>query len=82
MIATPTNLSPSRKSIAIMPFDRGRENSVKFTFLTVPCEVAINTFLSSTKSRTGKIAVIRSFSCNGNKLTIGLPRDNRPACGN
>ena len=79
--STPTNLSPSRNSTAIMPEARGRENSFNGVFLTVPFAVAKNTNLSSSYSRIGNTALMRSSLSNGNKLIIGRPRAVRPACG-
>ena len=62
----------------MMPAWRGRENASSEVFLTVPCAVAMNTNLSSSNSRIGSTAVIRSPSCSGSRFTMGLPREPRP----
>ena len=65
----------------MMPAARGRENASSGVFLTVPRRVAMNTHCSVAKSRTASIAVIRSPSSSASRLTIGLPREPRPASG-
>ena len=65
----------------MMPACRGRENASSEVFLTVPWAVAMNTNLFSSNSWTGSTAVMRSSSCSGSRLTIGLPREPRLACG-
>ena len=47
VISTPINSSSSRKFNAMIPFERGRLNSVKAIFFTIPPAVAITTNLSS-----------------------------------
>ncbi len=59
----------------MMPAVRGRENATSEVFLTVPSAVAMKMYLSSSYSRIGSTAVMRSPSCSGSRLTIGLPRD-------
>ena len=82
VIATPTSLSPGSNATAMMPLARGRENNAREVFFTVPRLVAMKTNFPSSNSLIDIIALMRSPSCNGNKLTIGLPRDPRLACGN
>ena len=65
--------SSSFRLIAIMPFDRGRENIFKGVFLTVPLLVAINTKASSVNSLIGRTALILSPSSSGNRFIIGFP---------
>ena len=65
----------------MMPDGRGREKSESGVFLTVPIAVAMKTNCPWFHSLTGRIAVIFSFSINGTRLTIGLPRDEREPCG-
>ncbi len=81
VIATPTSLSPGSRPTAMMPAARGRENAASGVFLTVPAAVAMNTKRSSSYSRIGSTAVMRSPSSSGSRFTIGLPREPRPACG-
>ncbi len=57
-----------------MPEVRGREKSASGVFFTVPDVVAMKTNLSSSNSRTGRMALMRSPSSSGSRLTIGLPR--------
>ena len=66
----------------MIPARRRRENATSEVFLTVPMAVAMNTNLSSSYSRMGSTAVMRSPSCSGSRLTIGLPRALRAAIGN
>ncbi len=81
VIATLTSRSSLRRSMAMMPLDLGRENRFSAVFLTVPPLVAMKTNASSSKSRIGSTALIRSPSSSGRRFTIGLPREPRLACG-
>ena len=65
----------------MMPLVRGRENAVSGVFFTVPWLVAMNTKCCSSYCLTGSSALIFSPSSSGSRLTIGLPREPRPACG-
>ncbi len=65
----------------MIPLPRGREKSASEVFLTVPLAVAMNTNRPSVKALIGSTAVMRSSSASGSRLTIGLPRAERPACG-
>ncbi len=65
----------------MIPDVRGRENSERGVFLTVPNAVAMNTNCVSVNSLTGRMAVIFSLSVSGTRLTIGLPRAARVPCG-
>ncbi len=65
----------------MMPLVRGREKSVSAVFFTVPVVVAMKMNLSASNSRTGRMALMRSPSSSGSRLTIGLPRAWRLACG-
>ena len=79
--ATSIRSLPSRKSIAIIPLARGRENCWSDVFLTVPFDVAIKTVRSSLYSRIGRIARICSPAPKGNKFTIGRPLEVRLPIG-
>ena len=65
----------------MMPLARGRENADSGVFLTVPWLVAMNTKWSSSNCLMGSTALMRSPSSSGSRLTMGLPREPRPACG-
>ena len=65
----------------MMPALRGLLKSDNAVFLTTPSLVEKNTYLSSAKFLTGNTALIFSFGCICNKLTIGLPRDAREPWG-
>src|SRR6202046_3816002 len=65
----------------MMPLGRGRENAASGVFFTVPLLVAMNTKCCSSNCLTGSTALIFSPSSSGSRLTIGLPRAPRPACG-
>ena len=82
VISTPIRVSSSRRFNAIIPLARWFLYAVNAVFLTVPEAVAIIMNLSSSYSRTGKIAVIRSPSSSGKILTIGRPRAVLLASGN
>ena len=82
VIAVPIRVSSSRSSIARRPTLRGRSNSVRTVFLTVPLRVAMKTKWSSSNSLTASIAVMRSPSSRvGMMLMMGLPREVRDAGG-
>ena len=65
----------------MMPLARGRENADSGVFFTVPWLVAMNTKCSSSNCLMGSMALIFSPSSSGSRLTMGLPREPRPACG-
>ena len=60
--ATPTRRSSSRRSTAMMPEARGRENADSGVFLTVPRLVAMNTKCCSSNCLIGSSALIFSPS--------------------
>ena len=66
----------------MMPLARGRENRSNGVFLTVPRLVAMNTNLPASNSLMASMALMRSPSCRGRRLTMGLPREPRLAWGN
>ena len=68
-----------------MPPLRGLLNSSSAVFLTVPIDVAMKTYWSAGNTRLSPVSasttLIFSPSCNGNMLTIGLPREPREPAG-
>ena len=65
----------------MIPLARGRENNASGVFFTVPRLVAMKTNFPSSKSLIDSIALMRSSGWSGSRLTMGLPRDPRLACG-
>ena len=69
----------------MMPPLRGFENSSSEVFLTVPMDVAMNTYWLSGKVRAAPVrastTLIFSPSCSGNMLTMGRPREPREPAG-
>ncbi|MNT06906.1 hypothetical protein D3C72_1415910 [compost metagenome] len=69
----------------MMPPLRGLLNSSSAVFLTVPIEVAMNTYWSAGKLRFSPVraraTLIFSPSCSGNMLTMGRPREPREPAG-
>lgn len=81
VISTPTALIPFLERTARIPELR-RENADSSVFHAHSLAVAKKTYLSAARQDlTGRIAVIRSFSSNGKRLTMGRPRAARLASG-
>ena len=82
VISTLIKWSSSNKSKPITPFARTFLKLVNALFFTIPLAVAKKMYLSSSYSRTGRIAVILSSFSSGNRLTNGFPLAVRDAIGN